>query len=181
MMKPGKHQQGTTLLVSLVMLVVLTLFAITALKMSSTSLSIVGNMQARQEATAAGQQAIEQVMSTNFTAAPAAQTITVDINNDGTTDYSVAVATPACISSKPLLNSDLNPSDPADYPCMGSIAGHDTGIIIVGGTTPGSSSQSWCYLQQWDVAATVTDARTGANSVQHQGAALRVPAGTTCS
>jgi Tfp pilus assembly protein PilX len=176
-----KLQQGATLLVTLVMLVVLTLFVISAMKISGMGLGIVGNMQAREEAIAAGQQAIEQVMSNNFTAAPTAQTISVDINNDGDTEYTVEVATPTCISSKPLLNSDLNPADPADYPCFGSIAGQNTGILNPSGSTTGASQQSWCSLQQWDIEATVTDTRTGAEAVQHQGAALRVGAGTACS
>ena len=178
----AKGQGGATLLVSLIMLVVLTLFAISALNLSSTNLNIVGNMQARMEAQAAGQQAIEQVMSSaaNFLI-PAAQNIAVDINNDGTTDFTANVDKPNCFSSKPLNNADLIPAPPAkisakDQVCISSAQDPGTGVFIA--NVP--SAPSWCFDQKWEIAATVSDARTGAQVRQHQGAALRVPAGTAC-
>jgi Tfp pilus assembly protein PilX len=58
-----RPQDGATLLVVLVMLVMITLLGITGVKMSSGSLQIVGNMQARKFVENQGQQAIEQVMS----------------------------------------------------------------------------------------------------------------------
>lgn len=170
MMRDLYAEKGSTLLIAMVMLIVLTLFAISAITLSNTNLSIVSNMQARQEAVAAGKQAIEQIMSKNFTEDPAAETITVDINNDGNPDYTVAVAVPACISSLPLTNDQLTPTDPKDQPCISSIVVKDA----VG------SAQSWCFSQQWEITATVTDNRSGAEVVQRQGASLRVPAGTTC-
>jgi Tfp pilus assembly protein PilX len=163
-------EKGSTLLIAMVMLIVLTLFAISAITLSNTNLSIVSNMQARHEAIAAGKQAIEQIMSRNFTADPAAETIPVDINNDGNPDYTVEVAVPACISSLPLTNDQLSPTDPKDQPCISSIVIKDA----VG------AAQSWCFSQQWEITATVIDNRSGAQVVQRQGASLRVPAGTTC-
>ena len=41
------RQRGATLLVTLIMLVVLTLFAVTAFNLSSVNLKIVGNFQAQ--------------------------------------------------------------------------------------------------------------------------------------
>ncbi len=170
MMRKAYAQKGSTLLIAMVMLIVLTLFAISAITLSNTNLSIVGNMQARQEAIAAGKQAIEQVMSRNFTEDPAAETITVDTNNDGNADYTVEIAVPACISSLPLTNDQLSPTDLKDQPCISSIVKKDA----VG------TAQSWCFSQQWEITATVIDNRSGAEVVQRQGASLRVPAGTTC-
>jgi len=40
-----KHQQGATLLVSLIILVVITMFAVTGINLSSVNLRIVGNAQ----------------------------------------------------------------------------------------------------------------------------------------
>jgi Tfp pilus assembly protein PilX len=178
----NKDQRGATLLISLVMLVLLTLFAISAINLSSTNLSIVGNMQARMEAQAAGMQAIEQVMSSaaNFLT-PAEQYIDVDINNDGTSDFTAHVERPSCFSSKSLTNAELIPAPPAtisakDQNCISSVQDPGTGVFIANAP----SSQSWCYDQKWEVTATVNDGHTGAQVKQHQGASLRVPAGTAC-
>lgn len=60
----ARRQKGSSLLLSLVMLVVLTLLVVSAIRMSNSNLKTVGNMQVRNEAAAAAQQAIEQqVMS----------------------------------------------------------------------------------------------------------------------
>ena len=80
-----RHQRGATLLISLIMLVVLTLFAVTGFNLSSVNLKIAGNFQAQRGMEAAAQQAIEQVLSTAaaFSLAPAAQTVTVSGFNVG--------------------------------------------------------------------------------------------------
>lgn len=99
-MKPSpllRFQQGATLIVGLVMLALITVLVTSAFTLSSTNLKSVGNMQFRSEAIAAINKAIEQVMASPFTVAPTAQEITVDINNDGATNYTVAVAAPVCI------------------------------------------------------------------------------------
>lgn len=83
-----KRETGATLLVVLVMLVVLTLLGIAGIKMSSSSLLAVGNLQARKFTENYASQAIEQVMNGiapfnspdsafTFTGAPAGLTIVV--------------------------------------------------------------------------------------------------------
>lgn len=57
------RQRGATLIVVLVMLVVLTLLAVAGMRMSTSSLQIVGNMQARRYVDNIAQQAIEDVMT----------------------------------------------------------------------------------------------------------------------
>ena len=57
------RQRGTTLLVSLIMLVVLTLFAISAIRTGNVGFRIVGNQQTQKLMEAAAQQAMEQVVS----------------------------------------------------------------------------------------------------------------------
>lgn len=176
-----KNQRGATLIIALVMLVMLTLFAISAISLSNTNLKVVGNMQARMEAQAAGKQAIEQVISSAANLiTPLAQTIPVDINNDGTMDYTAIVTKPSCYSTKPLTNAELIPASgpiPAkDLVCISSSADPGTGVFIANAP----SAQSWCYDQKWRVSSTVTDSRTDARVVQHQGVSLRVPIGTGC-
>lgn len=57
------RQKGAVLLVVLVMLVVITLLGLASIRMSSTSLMVVGNMQARRVAENQAQLAVEQVLS----------------------------------------------------------------------------------------------------------------------
>jgi type II secretory pathway component PulK len=57
------RQRGTTLIVVLVMLVVLTLLAVAGMRMSTSSLQIVGNMQARKFVDNIASQAVEDVMN----------------------------------------------------------------------------------------------------------------------
>jgi Tfp pilus assembly protein PilX len=56
-------QHGATLVIVLIMLVILTLFAIAAINLSSSNLKVIGNMQARTAAEAAASYAIEDTMS----------------------------------------------------------------------------------------------------------------------
>ena len=102
-------QSGATLLVSLVMLVVLTLFVVSSINLTNVNLRIAGNMQAQTEASAAAQHVIEQAISSNSTFAnyATAQTINVDINHDGTNDYNVTLLPRKCLGEK------LSPSSAA--------------------------------------------------------------------
>jgi Tfp pilus assembly protein PilX len=171
-------QRGFVLVVALVMLVILTLLVVSAIRSGNTNLRVAGNMQIKEEAVAAAQQATEQVISVNFTVAPVAQTINVDINKDGTVDYVVTVPTPTCTSSKALQNADLNPLSVADAPCVSSSTAQNTGLMT--GSTPKASGMSWCNLQQWEVEAQVGDAATGASVATHQGVSMRTVVGTGC-
>jgi hypothetical protein len=109
-------------------------------------------MQFRNESIAAANKAVEQVVAINFatgfTTTPVAQTITYDINNDGTPDYSVAVATPTCIQSTQVA-----------------------GIIAAGqGSSAGLDgfADASSYSTLWDMTATVTDV-SGASVTVSQG------------
>lgn len=99
-------ERGAALVVGLIMLVLITLMLITALNLGTTNYRAMTNMQFRSEAVSAANKAIEQVISTPFTAAPAAEAINVDIDNDADTDYIVNVAVPQCISAAPAFGSD---------------------------------------------------------------------------
>jgi Tfp pilus assembly protein PilX len=135
------RQRGATLIVGLIMLLLLTLVVGSAFTMSGTSLKLVGNMQAQNEAVAAANLAIEQVVGSPFTVAPAAEAINVDLNNDGNADYTVQVATPVCISE-------------AEVPAV--ISGKESGIRA-GVVTPDSQ---WSTV--WALNAQVVDPASGA-------------------
>ena len=153
-------QRGSTLLVALVMLMLLTLIAFAAMNASTTSIQVVGNAQFREEANAAAQQAIEGVISNNFTVNPASSVVTVNV---GGTNYVAAVAVPKCISSMPISNDELDTSNPEDMKC-----------------SHGNDSPPRCNKQMWEVNATVNDSDTGASTNVHQGVSMRVDIETVC-
>ncbi|KXS31008.1 MAG: putative transmembrane protein [Candidatus Gallionella acididurans] len=177
-MRPVEPQRGSSLIVALVMLVLLTLIAVSAINSTSSSIQVVGNSQFHDEAGAVAQQAIEQVISSNFTIAPASSVISVDINDDGVIDYAGQVNAPTCTSSIPLTNSQLDPTNSADQNCLSSGQLTSTGIVGASGVMP--ATQSWCAKQTWDIQASVSASNTGASTVVHQGVFLRVPTGTVC-
>ena len=168
-------QRGSTLLVALVMLMLLTLVALSAMNASTTSIQVVGNAQFREESNAAAQQAIEGVISSNFTTSPASSVVAVNV---GGTNYIATVAVPTCKNTVPIVNSELDASNPSDTVCLSSGSLQNTGVMNASGVI--STTQSWCYQQTWEVNATVNDGGTGANTSVHQGVSLRVPAGVDC-
>ena len=171
-------QRGAALFVSLIMLVVITLFVLSAINMSTVNLRITANTQAKQEAIAATQQAIEQVISRNFTADPQAASITVNLHNDPSkADYTVAVAKPACSNAVPVTQAELaerDNADPDDVACRASASVQNPGLAP-------PVDNAFCKTQQWDVNASVSDSAFSATSVRvHQGIAKRVAIGVTC-
>lgn len=147
-LRPFPRQRGAVLVVALIMLVVITMLVVGAFSMSSVSLKAAGNMQARDEAVAAGNQAIEQVINTNFTANPQPQGFNIDIDNDGNPDYQVNFATPVCLSAvqlslvaPPLSSRKLRMQPLAPF-----------------------------YRSVWELVGTVTDFASGGISMRvHQG------------
>lgn len=181
-MKLTSKQNGSTLITSLVMLVVLTLLVVSAMRSSTINLRIAGNMQSQEEATAAAQQGIETIISSNFTTNPIASSVPVDINNDGSTDYIAAVSAPACIGSIPILNQNLNVTDPAELTCLLGSKTKLQNIVYASGTL-GTADASLCVSQRWDVLSTATQNGATGNGVTvsvHQGVSLRVAANTIC-
>ena len=80
------RQRGAAMIVALIVLILMSVFAISAFNSSSANLRIVGNMQARQEGISAAQDAIERTISSAaFTIDPAAVAASaVDLDIDGT-------------------------------------------------------------------------------------------------
>jgi len=91
------RQRGATLLVVLVMLVVITLLGIASIRMSSSSLLVIGNMQSRKFVENWALQGIEQVMNSiaPFNAPSSAVTVTVP------SGVNIAVSNRTCQFSTP--------------------------------------------------------------------------------
>lgn len=80
--KSRRAQRGATLVIVLIMLVILTLFSISAVNLSNSNLRVVGNLQARKQAEAIALQTAEQVMSSMaYFNAPTTNTAAVTIDN----------------------------------------------------------------------------------------------------
>lgn len=98
---PIHAQRGATLIVALIMLILITLMVISAYTLSTSGFRTVGNMQFRDEAVAAANAAIGQLVSEGIstTNPPAARTYNIDIDQDGTNDYVVNIAVPQCVKA----------------------------------------------------------------------------------
>lgn len=176
--RAARRQTGSTLVIAMIFLLLLTLIVISVIKATNVNTKVVGNMQIQKETEAAAAQAIETAISTDFTANPTATTVKVDINDSGqtATTYTVNVAAPACIDVQPIKENQLDASNPADVPCFVSGASQNTGIVGAG--VPGNSL---CSNTNWDVSATATAPSVSTTtSTTHQGIAVRVPVGTQC-
>jgi Tfp pilus assembly protein PilX len=182
-MKPMRHQQrGATLIVALILLVLLTLFAVTSFNLGKNSLQTVGNMQHRNEAISAAQQTEEEAISTTrlfqspanvILGNPACKngqpnTKCIDINGDGIADITVLLApAPTCVKAQAILNSQLSASSANDIGC-----GIQTtqGFGIIGQAT----GNSLCADSLWEVTAVAQDNATGAQYSVTEGIGVRV-------
>ena len=182
------RQGGATLLVSLILLVMLTLFAISAMNTSTVNLKVVGNMQAQAEGLSASQGAIENAISTpTFTSSPAnaitnpcgaANTVCTDLNGDGTSDLTtVLTPQPACVQARPQKISELVLAPNSDdLACVQAQAQGTFGVSGASGT-----GDSLCGQSVWDITArTLQTGATTTNSPVNvtvtQGIGVRVKA-----
>lgn len=170
-------QGGTTLVVALIFLVLMSLFAISAFDGSTTTLRVVGNAQARDEAVGAAQVAVEQTLSTpTFSTNPdivAANPVNVDLDGNGTPDYRVTMTPqPKCYRARPIKTVELDIALPADLACMKS------GVVPNSGLDDGEAAtvagNSLCANTEWNVRAEVADDRSGTQVAVNQGVAIRV-------
>lgn len=108
-----RRQGGMTLIISMVMLVILTLFVVSAIRIANINLRITANYQWQKEMEALTDSAIEQAVSTSSTfdnaAVQAGTAIDSEICSDGSVVASCSavgktkvgtVSTPRCLSTK---------------------------------------------------------------------------------
>ena len=182
-----RREAGITLVVALIMLVLLTLLALTSFNLGNSNLQIVGNMQQREQTIAAANEVLEATISnTKFFQTPQAAVPDpcgapnercIDTNGDGKEDVHVVLTpAPSCAKVQIIRNSDLNVADSEDQKCS---SGSDQNFGVVG-AADGSSE---CANSVWDLNAVATDVATGAAVKVTQGVAVRVAkddAATNC-
>jgi Tfp pilus assembly protein PilV len=144
-------QRGATLLVVLVMLVMITLFVLSMVRLSNSNLRVVGNMQSQRALESSAQQAVETNLSSiaffddaaSNTGMWPAGTTSVDQTVNG---YTVTIKRPSCFFSTPATG----------YSAVSTISPEDT---------------------HWEVAASATDSVSSAQTSIVQGVRIRLPAG----
>lgn len=177
-MQLHRDQGGATLLIALIMLVLLTLFAVSALNTGTANLKIVGNMQARSEATATAQQTIETVLSSpTFISNPAnavlnacgaANTTCTDINGDGVADYTTRLTPqPRCVFVRPIKVVELNLTNTEDLGCS-------SGQAQSFGVSGSATGDSLCANTVWEITAVTTGNNSAATATVTQGIGVRV-------
>ena len=137
-----RRQNGViTIFISMMMLLLITLLIVTAFTLSTTNLRAVGNLQTRQEALAAAEKIIEEVLLEDA-AKPAFQNARlprgVDVNRDGIDEYTVEIAVPICVR-----------------------ATRANAVTSSSVTLPGfSAGDAWNTV--WEISATATELSSGA-------------------
>ena len=153
-----RRQRGATLLVTLIMLVVLTLFAVTGFNLSSVNLKIVGNFQQQKITEAQVQEAIEQVMSTvSLFAAPAAKCVP---NNSTPQPSACTNDCTSCANTADVL---------IERPRCNYTAAAKGYTKKIGELTPEDTN--------WELRASYTDPSTKAAAAIVQGVSVRMLAG----
>jgi Na+-transporting NADH:ubiquinone oxidoreductase subunit NqrC len=149
---PCRQQKGATLIVGIVVLMLITMTVISAFRVSQSHTQAVSNTQFKDEALAAANLVLEDVISL-----PDVQTLTatdgtvparyVDINRDGVDDMQIALQPPRCIRAEP---------------------GGSSGDEGLSGVESGVENSGKTYVL-WEIQADVTDTATGASVSVLQG------------
>ena len=179
MKQPAHGEAGSALLAVLVLLFVMGWFALSAFRISTQQLRIVGNEQAQHQATAAAQRAIDRTISSNaFSKDPAAVAlipIATDVDGDGDDDFTARLdPAPACIRVRPIKTMELDIAKAADRVCLQS-GGSSGNLLVVPGSAV-AAGDSLCANSEWNVAAAVSDVTTNTSVTVQQGVAIRVVA-----
>ena len=180
-MTPHSRQSGATLIVALILLVLVGLLGLGAFQTSLTDQKTSGNVQARNEALNAAQEAIEMTISTRqFATDPAnaltapcageANTFCTDYDGDGTPEYRTRLTPePACVTMKVIKVADLDLSSSEDLGCA---VGQAQQFGVAGSSA--SAGDSLCASTVWQVTAESTAVASNAKVTVSQGVGMRI-------
>lgn len=156
------HQNGSVLLLSLFMLMIMTMLALAAIKMGTVTLRTVNNMQVRAEAMAAAQSVVNGILATKFTdnLGSVAKTYTYAV--DASKTYNVVVEKRPCVRQvTPIMNTTLDVDVDEDKKCLAA----------------STDNRSACSNVVWEISAKVDDGWFGANVLITQGVGIRMDNG----
>lgn len=178
------RQSGITLIVALIMLVLLTMLALTTFKLGQSSLELADNAQQRQQVQNAAQATIDTLISaTAFINHPAsaldnsncpttlnaaANSTCIDLYGDGKTIVNVALSpVPTCVQAAAIALSQLDLSNAEDLGCS-------MGIEQNFGTASAGAAGSLCADSVWEINAVATEPVSGARQLITEGVKVRV-------
>jgi hypothetical protein len=103
-----RNQRGLTLLFALILLVLLTLFGVSAVQILGVNLRIASNMASQEAAEASAQQGIETFISDfQYFENPPAGDTTLNLPSGTNTKFAVVVKRPKCIAESPAKGYSL--------------------------------------------------------------------------
>ena len=179
-----RRQSGVTLILSLIMLVLLTIMALSTFNIGKSNLQIVDNAQQASQAQNAAQAILDQVVSSpNFVDTPTAvldnsncpvelaapaNSRCVDVNGDGKTVVVVALTPqPTCTKVQVIPAKDLNVAVEEDRGCT---LGEQQNFGIEGVTT----GASLCSDSLWEINAQAREPVSAASATVTRGVSMRV-------
>ena len=176
-----RREQGMTLLMALIMLIVLTLLALASFNLTQANMQVVTNMQQRDAVTFAARGVLDEVLSSKEFHTNPTQTLAqqpgcgglpdqrcLDTNGDQVNDVTVKVAVkPKCIKVKTVKTTDLNMDNPEEEQC--SLMQNNPGVQDNGG------GNSRCADSVWEVQVEAQDDISKAKMTVTQGIGVRVP------
>ena len=169
-----KKQEGIVLVIALIMLIAVTLFAITGANISLAQLKVVQNFEAKQHMRMLAQNAIEEAIVTpgflegvkafNRSCYEDPYTKCYDLSGDGVPDQArVTLSKPECINVLPVLNNQLNVwESEADAACYRA-ANRENGFTKI----------SLCADTLWEVRSVAYDPVTNAKVYYKHGLTVR--------
>ncbi len=176
-----RNQRGATLLIGLIILVLITLLAVTSLNLGKSNLQIVANQQFRGEAVESAKSALEEVLSHNdYSNTPEAplriydaagtsfalsNVKTYDVNGKGTAIVTVKVGeTGNALNPQPCVKFSVDaPADPTNTATQGCARQQNQDLGIAG------TSNAQCATNAWEITAVATDSSTQASVTVLQG------------
>lgn len=188
-------QRGITLILSLIMLVLLTIMALSAFHIGKGSLQVVDNAQQQKQVENAAQAMVDQVLSSpSFVGSPTtvldnsncpsgmtvgSNSRCMDLYGDGKTVVVVnlsptingVVSAPTCKQVKVVLNSELNVEATDSSEEVGCTRGQDQNRFGVEGA---ATDESLCSDSLWEINAEATERVSNAKAVITQGVKMRV-------
>jgi type II secretory pathway pseudopilin PulG len=175
-----RRQRGMTLIVALVMLVMITLLAMSTFNLGKSSIQVVNNMQNRDEGIAASRRVLDEAMSgTRFFETPEDALANPcansnqrchDINGDATTDIVTTLSQPSCVKARSIKSTELDLSNTEDQGC--SLGTQQGGFGMAGSSAV--TGNSMCADTTWEMMATSQDQLVQSKVDVVQGVGVRV-------
>lgn len=173
-----RAQRGNSLIIALIILVMITLLAVTNYRISDGSLTVTGNLQHQTAVMTAANSVIQEAISTTRMvqtpttifpdpcgAVPNSRCL--DLNADGVDDVTVTIDPPPhCIQAKIIPVNALDLTNEEDRGCL-------QGVAQTFGIAGAPSADSLCADTLFEVTAVATDAVTAAKVTLAEGVAVR--------